>query len=64
LWTPNRILIAGFGGSYGKHGWTVKPHDPVEIAVSYTGTCGLNMNVINGAVAPGAVAAVWGGLLP
>jgi hypothetical protein len=64
LWSPNRIVIVGFGGTYGTNGAKVHPNDPVEIAVANSGTCGLNVNTVNVALGPTSIGAVWGGHLP
>ncbi len=64
VWLDNRILILGFGGTYGVKNLRVSPNDPVEIAVANSGTCGLNINVVSSALGPTSIGAVWGGHLP
>jgi hypothetical protein len=63
-WLDDRIVIVGFGGTYGVNTLRVSPNDPVEIAVANSGTCGLNINEVNSALGPTSIGAVWGGHLP
>jgi hypothetical protein len=63
LWSDNRIIIVGFGGSYGARHTKVTLNDPVEIAVATSGTCGLNVNVAYPQLGPSSIGAIWGGLL-
>jgi hypothetical protein len=62
FWSPTKIKILGFGGSYGQHGFKISPGDPVEIFVANTDTCGLSMNLFN--MGPATIAALRGGFLP
>jgi hypothetical protein len=60
-WSPNKIVILGFGGAYGKNGFKVRSNDLVLIFVANSDTCGLGLNSFFG---PTSIAAVWGGHLP
>jgi hypothetical protein len=64
LWTDKKILIVGFGGAYGAQHWTVAPGENVEIAIANTRTCGLNMNLVDDALVPSSIGAIWGARLP
>ena len=63
FWSDNRIVVVGFGGSYGAKTVKVRLDDPVEIAVAKSAACGLNVNAVNAALGPTSIGAVWGGLL-
>jgi hypothetical protein len=63
LWSNKHILVVGFGSGYGHSYWRVHPGDAIEVAVSNTNTCGLNINTVNGVTLPTAIGAVWGGHL-
>jgi hypothetical protein len=62
LWSPNKIVIRGFGGAYGQKDFTIGANDPVEIWVTNSDTCGLSVNLFNSS--PASIAAIWGGHLP
>jgi len=60
--SPTKIIIQGFGGSYGQNVFRISPGDSVEIFVANTDTCGLSMILLN--MGPASIAALWGGHLP
>jgi hypothetical protein len=62
FWSPTKIIILGFEGSYGQNVFKISSKDPVEIFVVNTDTCGLSMNLFN--MGPASIAALWGGHLP
>jgi hypothetical protein len=62
FWSPTKIIIQGFEGSYGQSVFKISPGDSVEIFVVNTDTCGLSMNLLN--MGPASIAALWGGHLP
>jgi hypothetical protein len=33
IWTDKEIIVSGFSGEYGQHGWNLAPGDQLEIAV-------------------------------
>jgi hypothetical protein len=61
FWSPDKIVILGFGGAYGKNGFEIRPNDLVLIFVANSATCGLGLNSFFG---PTSIAAAWGGHLP